>query len=86
MIRKVFFVYDENFFSVRLDASGFDESLIISSLEELNSNSKWFHIDEEEYFAADINNIEFNHDDEIISFTIRKSMLIELRKSILKSK
>ena len=31
-------------------------------------------------------NIDCHHDNEIISFTIRKSMLVELRDSILKSK
>ena len=80
-----FIVYDKNFFQVELNASGFNEELIFEAIVELTQNSQKFYRDGI-LFSSQIQNIIYNHDEELVSFNIEKEKLIILRDSILKNK
>ena len=77
--------YDKYFFKVVLDASGFEEELILKALVELSSKAQKFY-KEGILFSSQIQNIMYNKDDQLISLNIEKEKLLSLRDSTLKSK
>lgn len=80
-----FMEYDKYFFKVVLDASGFEEKLILKALVELSSKAQKFYKDGV-LFSSQIQNVIYNEDDQLISLNIEKQKLLFLRDSILKSK
>lgn len=93
MIRKNTFyssegfkAFDEFFFEVELDVSGFEEDLIQKGIEDLSSNSKWHTINEAFVYSADITAVSLNCTDEKLKFNILKQKLIEFRDLILREK
>ena len=81
--KEFFILKNKHSFKVELDVSGFDEDLITESLEELHSNLEWLNIGNEHVLLADINNVEYNVLEEMVSFTMPKEKLIKLRDSII---
>lgn len=83
--KEGFRVYDKNFYEVELDASGFNEELIIEAIRELTFNSQKFYKNGILY-SSQIQNIHYVHDDEFVTFNIEKDKLIFLRDSLLRNK
>lgn len=84
--KEYFTSLNENFFQIALDVSGFDQELIINSLEELSKNLRWLPIGNDHLLVADINRVEYDEDDEMVTFTMLNEKFIELRDSILKNR
>lgn len=77
-----FMEYNKHFFRIKLDTSGFEETIILDALEELSSNQKWYgSITTERYLAADINNPQLQ-ESHLATFNMRKDLLIQLRDNI----
>ncbi|MCI2228292.1 hypothetical protein MC378_03865 [Polaribacter sp. MSW13] len=93
MIRKNTFyhsegfkVFDNFFFVVELDVSGFEEELILNGIEDLSSNSKWYKINGANILSADITAVRLNCTVEKLKFHIIKQKLIEFRDLVLGEK
>ena len=78
--------FDNFFFEVELDVSGFKEDLIEKGIEDLCSNSKWHTINEAVVYSADITAVSLNCTDEKLKFHILKQKLIEFRNLVLGEK
>ncbi|OAD42954.1 hypothetical protein [Polaribacter atrinae] len=81
-----FKVFDNFFFVVELDVSGFEEGLIEKGVEDLCSNSKWHKINEADVYSADITAVSINCIDQKLKFHILKQKLIEFRDLVLNEK
>lgn len=81
-----FKVFDDFFFEVELDVSGFEEELIEKGVEELSCNSKWHKINEAEIYSGDITAVTINCTNEKLKFHILKQRLIEFRDLVLREK
>ena len=81
-----FKVFDNFFFEVELDVSGFKEGLIEKGIEDLCSNPKWHTINEAVVYSADITDVRLNCTDEKLKFHILKQKLIEFRDLVLNEK
>ena len=81
-----FKVFDNFFFEVELDVSGFKEDLIEKGIEDLCSNSKWHTVNEADVYSADITAVRINCTDEKLKFHILKQKLIEFRDLVLGEK
>jgi len=77
-----FEVYDEDFFKVKLDVSGFSEDLISKALKEISFSNQKFYKDGKLFFCQ-IWGVEYNLCDELVSFNIEKEKLLFLRDSVL---
>lgn len=93
MIRKNTFypsegfkVFDNFYFEVELDVSGFDEKLILNGIETLSSKSKWHKLNGAKVLSADITAVSLNCSDEKLKFHIIKQKLIEFRNLVLNEK
>ena len=93
MIRKNTFyqsegfkVFDNFFFEVELDVSGFDEDLIEKGIEDLSDKSRWHTINGANILSADITAVRLNCTDEKLKFHIIKQKLIEFRDLVLGEK
>ena len=81
-----FKVFDNFFFEVELDVSGFEENLIEKGIEDLCDNSKWHTINGANVLSADITAVRINCTDEKLKFHILKQKLIEFRDLVLGEK
>ncbi|QVY64608.1 hypothetical protein [Polaribacter sp. Q13] len=81
-----FKVFDNFFFEVELDVSGFKEGLIEKGIEDLCSNPKWHQINGANILSADITAVSLNCTDEKLKFHIIKQKLIEFRYLVLREK
>lgn len=76
--------FNEFYYSVKLDVSGFDEDLIVKAMEELLSNSKWIKVNRSLVYASDINSPHHNLCTEKILFNVLKTNLEEFQALTLK--
>ena len=81
-----FKVFDNFFFVVELDVSGFEEGLIEKGVEELSDNPKWHLINGAHVLSPDITTVRINCTDEKLKFHILKQKLIEFRNLVLGEK
>ena len=81
-----FKVFDNFFFVVELDVSGFEEELILNGIEDLCTNSKWHTIKGTDILSADITAVRLNCTDKKLKFHIIKQKLIEFRDLVLGEK
>jgi hypothetical protein len=81
-----FKIFDNFFFVVELDVSGFEEGLIEKGVEELCSNPKWHSINGANVLSADITAVRINCTDQKLKFNIIKQKLIEFRDLVLNKK
>lgn len=93
MIRKntsyhseVFIVFDDFFFEVELDVSGFEEGLLVKGIEDLCANSKRHKINGATILSPDITAVRLNCTDKKLKFHIIKQKLIEFRDLVLGEK
>jgi len=80
---KEFKAFDDFFFEVELNISGFEEDLIEKGIEELSDNPKWHLINGAHVLSPDITAVRINCTDEKLKFHILKQKLIEFRNLVL---
>ncbi|QXP68960.1 hypothetical protein H0I29_09905 [Polaribacter sp. R2A056_3_33] len=81
-----FKVFDDFFFEVELDVSGFEEDLIEKGIEDLCSNSKWHKLNGANVLSADITCPRLDYTAQKLKFHILKQKLIEFRDLVLNEK
>lgn len=84
--KEGFKVYDNFYFAVELDVSGFEQDLIEKGIEDLSDNKIWHKINGASVLSGDINNASLNCTSEKLIFLVIKQKLIEFRDLVLKEK
>lgn len=81
-----FKVFNEYFFILELDISGFEKNLIIEGIDDLRSDSKWYKFNEVEIHSGIIEQPRLNSTKQKVKFQVLKQNLIEFRDLVLKEK